>query len=242
VFGKPSVYSTPEWMTIPFIGMPRDAHQRLADVELTIPLCMKELQIEGSLRVFFDTPIPPGVDVEPCRKLTSKLISDLEDWATRYPNLTHISGDPNDMFPVKRSGEGLDVASEESTSSSLPDTFIALIASNYVSTKLILNMLMHKMNTQASTPATVLSATTAMYYEEATRCAKAILRGAANVEKAQTPGFDLLRSIAPLVTVVCVGPGEEQFKESKEMLHRWGAKIGGLNSIMNMHILAPSRA
>jgi hypothetical protein len=229
-------------MTIPFIGMPRDAHQRLADVGLTIPLCMKELHIEGSLRVFFDTPIPSGLDVEPCRKLTSKLIADLDKWASRYPNLTHISKDPNDMFQGKRSGEGLDIANEDSTSSQLPDTFIALIASNYVSTKLILNMLMHKMDTQASTPPASSAVITAKYYEEATRCAKAILRGAEIVEKAQTQGFDLLRSIMPLVTVVCVGPGEEEFRESKEMLHRWGARIGGLKSILEMHVLAPKRA
>jgi hypothetical protein len=41
---------------------------------------------------------------------------------------------------------------------------------------------------------------------------------------------------------VCVGPGEEEFRESKEMLHRWGARIGGLKSILEMHVLAPKRA
>lgn len=229
-------------MTIPFVDMPRDAHQRLADIELMIPLCMQKLQIEGTLRVFFDTPIPADVDVEPCRKLTSKLIADLDDWATRYPNLTNISQDPNDIFHVNRSGKGLDIANEGHTTPPLPDTFIALIASNYFSTKLTLNMLMYKMDTQASIPPVTSAATTAQHFHEATRCAKAILKGAADVEKAQTPGFDLLRSITPLVTVVCVGPGEEQFRESKEMLHRWGSKIGGLTSIMDMHVLAPKRA
>lgn len=239
VFGKPSIYSSPDWMTIPFIGMPRDAHQRLADIELMIPICIQRLEMEGSLRVFFETPIPPHIDVESCRELTGKLIDDLDDWAARYPNLTNISKDPNDHLEVAhRSGKGLDIANEDPSTPPLPDTFIALIASNYVSTKLILNMIMHKMDTQASTPPRSPASRTAGYFDEATRCAKAILRGAANVENAQTPGFDLLRSIAPLVTVVCAGPGEEQFRQSREMLRRWGSRISGLGSIMDAHILS----
>jgi hypothetical protein len=163
----------------------------------------------------------------------------LDEWAARYPNLTYISKDPEDMFQVKQSAQGLDIANEDSSNPSLPDTFIALIASNYVSTKLTLNMLMHKTDTQASPPPDTTAEATAHYFNEATQCAKAILRGAENVEKAQTPGFDLLRSIAPLVTVMCIGPREEQFRESMAMMARWGARIGGLNSIMSTHILAP---
>jgi hypothetical protein len=241
VFGRPSIYTSPEWMTIPFIGMPRDAHQRLADIELMIPVCMQKLEIEGSLRTFFDTPIPPHVDVEPCRELTKKLIHDLETWSLRYPNLTNISKDPDDIFQVTgRSGQGLDIANEDPSTPPLPDTFIALIASNYISTKLILNMIMYKMAKQASSPPPESPAAIADYFDTATQCAKAILRGASNVEKAQTPGFDLLRSIAPLVTVVCAGPGEEQFREAATMLARWGARIGGLSSIMDMHVLRPT--
>jgi hypothetical protein len=226
-------------MTIPFIGMPRDAHQHLADIELMVPVCMQMLHIEGNLRVFFETPISPHVDVEPCRQLAQKLILDLEEWATNYPNLTNISKNPQDVIDLKnRSGEGLEIANENTKAQPLPDTFIALIASNYVATKLALAALMHKMATQANTPPTTPDSTTFDYFDEATQCAKAILRGAANVENAQTPGFDLLRSIGPLVTVVCIGPGPEQFREAGEMLHRWGSKIGGLSSILGGHILA----
>jgi hypothetical protein len=239
VFGKPSIYSSPEWMTIPFIDMPRDAHQRLADISLMIPVCIQMLQIEGSLRVFFETPISPYVDVESSRELTIKLLGDLDDWAARYPNLTNISKDPQDILQVSnRSGKGLDIANEDLSNPHLPDTFIALIASNFVSTKLLLNMIMYKIATQARTPPSTPASTTAEYFDQATRCAKAILRGAAIVENAQTSGFDLLRSISPLVTVVCAGPGEEQFREAKAMLHRWGARIGGLSSIMDAHILS----
>jgi hypothetical protein len=232
------VYATPEWMTIPFIDMPRDAHQRLADVELMIPICMEKLQTGLPLRSFFATPIPPHADVKPCRELTSRLMADLDQWAAWYPNLTKVSQEPEDITQfANRSGKGLDIANEDSASPTLPDTFIALIASNYVSTKLLLNMLMYKMATQESTaPPTPTAATTA-YFTEASQCADAILRAAHNIEKMQAPGFDLLRSIAPLVSVVCVGPGEEQFREAGMMLYRWGARIGGLSSLLDKHIL-----
>ncbi|KAF2825321.1 hypothetical protein CC86DRAFT_295060 [Ophiobolus disseminans] len=235
IAGKPSVYSSPDWMTIPFIDMPRDAHQRIADIELMIPVCMEKLQTGGNLRVCFETRIPSGADLEPCRKLTIKLLADLHDWAASYPNLTTISDDPHDTWNVaKRSGLGLDIANEDSSSPPLPDSFISLIASMYLATKLTVNMLMHKMDTEGSTPPSTIP----RYFEEACWCAETILRGAAIVEKAQTPGFDLVRSIAPLIIVICVGPKEGQSQAAREMLQRWGAKIGGLSSIMDMHMLS----
>lgn len=208
-----------------------------------IPICMQRLGNEGSLRTFFDTPIPQHVDVESCRELTNKLLYDLDTWATRYPNLIDISKDPEDISQVaNRSGQGLDIANEDTSAPPLPDTFITLIAANFVSSKLILNMIMYKMAKQGSPPPPESPAVVAEYFDTATQCAKAILRGASIVEKAQTPGFDLLRSIAPVLTVACAGPGEEQFREAATMLQRWGARIGGLASIMDMHALRPTPA
>jgi hypothetical protein len=232
------VYATSEWMTIPFINMPRDAHQLLADIELIIPVCMERLQMGLPLRSFFATPIPPHVDVKPCRELTSQLVADLNQWAAWYPNLTKVSRQLEDGLKVEDdSGRGLDLANEDLKAPPLPDTFIALIASNYVSTKLLLNMLMYKMETEESgAPSTPTEAATT-YFTEACQCATAILKAAENIEKMQTPGFDLLRSIAPLVSVVCVGPKEEHFREAGAMLYRWGSKIGGLSSILEKHIL-----
>jgi hypothetical protein len=236
VFGKSSVYATPEWMTIPFIGMPRDAHQRLADIELMFPVCMEKLKMGLPLRSFFATPIPPHTDVEPCRELTRQLMADLNQWAAWYPNLTKVSRRHDDISQ-DHSGEGLDLANEDVKHVPLPDTFITLIASGYVSIKLLLNMLMYKMATEESgAPSTPTHAATA-YYDEASQCATAILIAAKNTEKMQTPGFDLLRSIAPLTSVVCVGPKEEHFREAGAMLFKWGSKIGGLNSILEKHIL-----
>jgi hypothetical protein len=99
-------------------------------------------------------------------------------------------------------------------------------------------MIMYKIATQTPTASSTPVSAVTEYFDQATHCAKAILRGAAAIEKAQTPGFDLLRSIAPLVTVLCVGPGAEQFREAQEMMQRWGSRIGGLTSIMDMHVLS----
>ncbi|KAH3914151.1 hypothetical protein HBI56_052670 [Parastagonospora nodorum] len=241
VFGKTSIYASPEWMTIPFIGMPRDAHQQLADIELMIPVAMQKLQFEGSLRSFFSTPLAPGIDVEPCRELTNKLMADLVNWAAMYPNLTQITKDSKDVYEVgDRSGHGLDISNEALATAPLPDTFIALLASNYVSTKLILNMMLYKMGTQALP--LMPPAAAAEHFDIATHCAKAILRGFSNMEKAQTAGFDLLRSISPLITVISAGPGVEQFREAGEMLQRLAMRIGGLQSILQSHFPSPSQS
>lgn len=241
MFGKPSVYSSPEWMTIPFVDMPRDAHQRLTDIELMVPRCMEMLEVLGNLRVCFEAHIPAKVDVQPCRKLTTRLLTDLANWATEFPNLTTICKDPHVAQDVmQRSGTGLDIANEDSTKSPLPDTFISVVATIYFGVRLILNMLMYKMDTQSSTESTTSAGDTANYLHEASQSADAILAGVANMNKAQTPAFDTIRSIVPLIFVVCVGPRSNHFQEASAMLQRLGAKVDGLGSIMDMHMLPSS--
>jgi hypothetical protein len=206
--------------------MPRDAHQSLADIELRIPHCMALLQIQGSLRVAFETPVPSHVDVGPCQELTAELIMDLNEWAATYPELTSISSTPPDT-PDSTIGS----KPAKAKSKGMAGTFVALIGSNYIADRLTLNMLMYKTQTE-SNPSHIQDAdTTSYYFEEAIRCATAILKGAAEIEKAQTPGLDLLRSIAPLMTVTCCGPTLELKNNAKEMIMRWGGKIGGLASI-----------
>jgi hypothetical protein len=200
--------------------MPRDAHQSLADIELRIPLAMALLQIQGSLRVAFVTPIPPHVDVGPCQEITVKLIRDLNEWAATYPDLTSISRTHND---TPNSSLGRRAAKN--------NTFVALIASNYIADRLTLNMLMYKTRTESTSSRILDVDTTAHYFEEATRCAMVIMKAAAEIEQAQTPGLDLLRSIAPLMTVTCCGPTVELKNSAKEMIMRWARNIGGLASI-----------
>ena len=39
IVNKPSVFASPDWMTLPFVNMPRNAHHDLADIMLMIPEC-----------------------------------------------------------------------------------------------------------------------------------------------------------------------------------------------------------
>lgn len=232
IFGKSSIYAQPEWMSEPFVGMPRDAHQRLADIELMIPTAMESLEIGGSLRDFIRTPIPAHVDVEPCLQLTRKLMKDLDKWATRYPNLTQVEETDDSDKVATRSASGLDIAAEHFASPPKPDAFIALIASNYAATRLLLNIMIYKVATQAAKPLSSPIADPNKNFEEAARWARAILRAAGVMERSKSPGFDLLRSLPPVISVLCIGPREEHFRDAHAMLMRWAARIGGLKAVL----------
>ncbi|KAG9187286.1 hypothetical protein G6011_05157 [Alternaria panax] len=212
VFNRTSVYASADWMTLPFIGKPRDAHQSLADIELQLPPCMAILEIPGSMRVLFSTPIPSYVDVRPCKELACKLIRDLDEWARAYPHLASISRSPRGTPPpVER----------------------ALIASNYVADCLVVSMLMYKIHTEAAASLEPYENTTAHYYDEATKAAASIMEAALEIERAQSPGFDLLRSIAPVMAVAFAAPTLELRKDAVDMMTRWTGKIGGLGSVIS---------
>ena len=53
------------------------------------------------------------------------------------------------------------------------------------------------------------------------------------IERAQTPGFDMLRSIAPVMAVAFSDPTLELRKDAVEMMTRWAGKIGGLGSVIS---------
>jgi hypothetical protein len=216
-------------MTLPFVGKPRDAHQSLADIELVVTRCMAVLQIPGSIRVLFSTPIPPHVNVRPGKELACKLIGDLDDWAIAYPHLTSVSKSSWDA-PAE-TGTSKSPRRQPSNSDS-PDTFVALIASNYIADRLVMNMLMYKMHTESTAPMEPYENTTAHYYGEATKAAVDILEAATEIEKAQSPGFDLLRSIAPVMAVAFAAPTLELRKDAVDMMQRWAGKIGGLGSVI----------
>ncbi|KAI4616141.1 uncharacterized protein J4E87_008876 [Alternaria ethzedia] len=209
VFNRKSVYASPDWMTLPFIGKPRDAHQTLADIELMVPHCFAMLEIPGSMRVLFSTPIPPHVDVRPCKELACKLIRQLDDWAAAYPHLTNLSRSPRGT-PVER----------------------ALIASNYMADRLVLSMLMYKMHTESTAPIEPYEHSTQHYFDVAMKATTDIIEAAAEIEQAQTPGFDLLRSIAPVMAVAFAAPTMELRKDAVDTMTRWARRIGGLGSII----------
>ncbi|KAI4686156.1 uncharacterized protein J4E88_003993 [Alternaria novae-zelandiae] len=210
VFNRKSVYASPDWMTLPFIGKPRDAHQTLADIELMVPHCFAMLEIPGSMRVLFSTPIPSHVDVRPCKELACKLIRQLDDWAAAYPHLTNLSRSPRGETPVER----------------------ALIASNYMADRLVLSMLMYKTHTESTAPIESHEMPTHYYFDVATKATTDIIEAAAEIEQAQTPGFDLLRSIAPVMAVAFAAPTMGLRKDAVDTMTRWARRIGGLGSII----------
>jgi hypothetical protein len=237
--GQISPYSSPDWMTIPFREKPRDARQCLADIELMIPVCMQMLQIDGDLRDVFETSIPHHVDLEPCRELTQRLLQDLEDWALRYATLLGMAQDHHDL--VVRSASQARFMQHTRTDGEdgliLMDTCIARMASVYVATKLILNTLMHKMEAEGNVPQ---ACATSHHYNTAAQCAQKILRTIASVDNAQSPAFDLLRYIPPLVTVACVGPGASEFKISRAILKKWATRIGSRGTTIELNALLPA--
>ncbi|KAI4925682.1 hypothetical protein J4E85_007561 [Alternaria conjuncta] len=211
VFNRKSVYASPDWMTLPFIGKPRDAHQTLADIELMVPHCFAMLEIPGSMRVLFSTPIPSHVDVRPCKELACKLIRQLDDWAAAYPHLTNLSRSPvRGGTPGER----------------------ALIASNYMADRLVLSMLMYKTHTEATAPIDSHEMPTSHYFDVASKATTDIMDAAAEIEQAQTPGFDLLRSIAPVMAVAFAAPTMGLRKDAVDTMTRWARRIGGLGSII----------
>lgn len=214
--------------------MPRDPHQALADIELMIPHCTAYLGIQGTIRVVFATPIPPEADVASGKELTCRVMGDLNQWAKGYPHLTRPSSSPA-ATPTPESsskpGSSSKSAEQRPRKTGIPGNFVALIASNYIADRLVLNMLMYKMHTESSAPMAPYEDTTAHYFSEARDCSQAILKAAHEIEQAQTPGFDLLRSIAPVVTVGFCAPTMELRTEAMTMMYRWGNKVGGLASI-----------
>ncbi|KAF9697877.1 hypothetical protein EKO04_004442 [Ascochyta lentis] len=243
ILNKPSVFASPDWMTVPFINMPRNAHHDLSDVMLMIPGCIGLCQTEGSLRTFFKSSFPPNVDLEPCRRRTRELINDLDEWASAYPYLTTLSSGLHivaaDMASLSVSGvkpafEG------SSTDVILPDSFVALTVATFESVQLTLTLLLHKLNTQdpnIHSSKAQPSASASALFNQAVRSANVILRTAGHLEGTKTVGFDFIRSVTPVVVVAILGPTEELTDNAMAMLKRWGEKRG-MNGLVGawMHL------
>ncbi|KAI1509787.1 hypothetical protein PtrARCrB10_08463 [Pyrenophora tritici-repentis] len=228
VFNKKSIYSSPEWMTIPFIDMPPDPHQSLANIELMLPDCVTLLGIPGTMRAVFDTPIPPHVDTRSCADLAIKLLDQLDEWADTYPHLTRFSRS-RETTPVSNSPSK--ASKNKARKSNSIDTVTALVASNYAADRLHLNSLMYKIHTQSTTPPESDGNSTAHYFDEAMQCGLDIMKAMAAIEQVSAPGLDLLRSIAPLVTVGFTAPDLELRNDAMVMMGRWVGRVEGLGAI-----------
>jgi hypothetical protein len=215
IFNKPSVFSSPEWMSTPFVGVEKDAYQQLADIILTMPHCTASLDIPGSIRKVFKSPIPPTADVESCKKLASKLLADLNRWAIAHPHLTKVIAQPLDQSVA------LEPTDASVKSPEVPNSFLRLVALNYMSTQMVLNMLLHKIKAGDD------------YHGKAARGAAAVLGGIVDITMTQAPGMDSMRCLPPLIMVMCAAPTPELEMNAQKMLQGWSAKLGGLGPMIS---------
>ena len=98
--------------------------------------------------------------------------------------------------------------------------------------RLVLSMLMYKMHTEATAPIEPYEMPTQHYFDVASKATTDIIEAAAEIEQAQTPGFDLLRSIAPVMAVAFAAPTMALRKDAVDTMTRWARRIGGLGSII----------
>jgi hypothetical protein len=233
IFNEPSLFSYPEWMTIPFIIQPRNAHQYLADILLAIPGCISLTGMTGSMSRFFSTPIPSRVDLRPVQERTSQLLQDLTQWADENPHLTCVSAGP--MIVTSDLGRAVNGAVLTNSGSPtltmvLPDTFVALTAATYEAVRLILTLLQHKIFPRpaksSQSPVDPLPSLIA----SATTYARSILEIVTFLESTHPVGFDFMRSVFPLVVVAILGPEAEEQNSALDMMERWGESrgVGGL--------------
>ncbi|KAF2117031.1 hypothetical protein BDV96DRAFT_644466 [Lophiotrema nucula] len=240
MFNQPSVLSTPEWMTLPFVLSPKNAHQLLNDVVLQIPACIALSGLKGSLGDVFTRDIAPGTDLGPVRERTAQLIQNLDDWADKYPHLCEAK--PGTQVVALDMGIYKSPTSPQTPASPslmLPGTFIALIAASYNATRLILTLLQQKISsfdldptptTAVPHPMTPIQSPNLGATLKAVKFSQTILAIASYLESTHPVGFDFMRSVFPLVCVAALGPRPEDQNVAKEMLVRWGTSrgVGGL--------------
>ena len=222
-------------MTIPFVGQARNAHQYLTDVMLAIPHCIKLCGIPGNLRDVFSTPLSSGLDRRPVRESALKIIQDLDDWAVKHPNLTTAT--PGNHYvvadPTSLATSGALLASPDSPFVVLPDSFISMTIAGYEALRLVLHLLLDKLDTDPdgfakspNTPTSPLVSPVPSLVDHAMMSSKAVIETAAYIESTHPVGFDLMRSVFPLVIVALPGPRDEEKGKAREMLDRWGKKKG----------------
>ncbi|KAF1997330.1 hypothetical protein P154DRAFT_441415 [Amniculicola lignicola CBS 123094] len=238
IFNQPSVLSCGEWMTIPFAGLPKNAHQYLADILLAIPACIALSGLKGSLGEAFSTPISYNIDLAAVQRRTWELLQEVDDWAKKFPHLTKTSNGPT--IVDREMGIGISGAvplTPDSTSLILPEAFVALTASTYYAIRLILNLLAHKISPRPlispispSNANEMRSQSSFELISIATECSRNVLDIAGFLESTHPVGFDFMRSVFPLVVVAVLGPQAHEQKIAQEMLRRWGESrgIGGL--------------
>ncbi|USP79611.1 hypothetical protein yc1106_06885 [Curvularia clavata] len=229
-FNKRSPYSSPEWLTIPFLDMPKDPHQVLADIQLMIPHCTACLGIEGSLRIIFETIIPPDVDVTPGRELACRLIADLDNWAKENADLIKPSNNSGDTSTPDSSSQPAKGSSPRAPTNRASGSFIR---STYMANGLILNMLMYKIQTESKAPIESYEKSSADYASIAQGYSQAIIQFATEMEKAHTPGFHILRCIPLVLIVAYCAPTMDLRNVAKTIIFGWTSRFNGVASVLD---------
>ncbi|KAF2870393.1 hypothetical protein BDV95DRAFT_496472 [Massariosphaeria phaeospora] len=232
VYNHPSVFSTPDWMELPFQTQARNAHMCLVDILLVIPDRMRECELEGKMSSSFSKPIPPHVDLVSVRERTLQLLSDVDAWAKRYPHLTSTPNGP--QYVTEDMGTILDDIGLPQNPSviMLSEGFIALTAATYEAIRLILSMLLYKITSSPSSPADSTDSHQSTrsrlpsFVANSITFSKSVLDISAYIESTHPVGFDFMRSVFPLVVVAILGPLEEEQKAASRMLKRWGEMNG----------------
>lgn len=246
VFNTPSAFAAPEWFTTPFIDEPKSAHQEIADIMLLIPETIAMLDVvPGSLRRFFDQPLPFGAAVGRVAARIKDWLQFLDTWAIRFPYLTKAPrGEVLVTIDMTNFSAGVNVTNNGEMT--LPNSFIAFTAASYQALRLIIFLLLHKIThrvTPSSTsvsdhspgypsppsgsPPAVARDDEASFLETANTAARNVLDIAKYQETThQIGGFDVLRTVFPLVIVGNLGPGQKEKDSAVAMLTKWGHQRG----------------
>ena len=195
---------------------------------------------------FFNNPVPPHADLQSAQERTSELLRDLSDWAELHPHFTAPCRAPLVATPDMSTiiTDPVPPAQDESgpeATVDLPITFVNMVASTYWAIRLVLTLILEKVLLQGlpeqDPSASALSYTSPppqspvrQLLDNARLYSRKVLKISAILESTNPVGFDLVRSVFPLVVVRIAGPGEEERTAAKVMMERWGQSkgLGGL--------------
>ncbi|KAF1970043.1 hypothetical protein BU23DRAFT_557207 [Bimuria novae-zelandiae CBS 107.79] len=238
VFNLPSAFASSEWMTVPFIDQVKSAPQELTDIMLLIPETIAMLGIEpGSLRRFFSQPLPFSANVAPVAARLKEWLHLIDKWAQRFPYLTKA---PEEDIIVTLDMTNLSIGVNVAWNGqmALPNSFVAFTAASYEALRLIIFLLLHKIMPKlapslgypsppsASSPGVVLTDECSIM-DAAIAAAQAVLKIAKYQETThQVGGYDVLRTVFPMVIVGNLGPTQKLKDRAVEMLSRWGRQKG----------------
>lgn len=152
IFNTPSVFSAPDWITIPYTQTPKNAHMCLIDILFAIPHCIRLVSRATHLKSFFAQPLPSDTDLGSITARTIQLLHGLDDWAEKNPHLCTTI--PTSRVTTEDMHTPLStIASSQQQNKQmailLPDTFIAFASGTFKATYMLLSLLLLKLSQDA---------------------------------------------------------------------------------------------